>query len=182
MKKYFVARLFAGLATTFAVTSLFAQDQNSAATDRMKPAQINAIAALVGEPLSEHAGTATFVKSKVMRSFMQLFADATDVKWSATDGQYYTTFKQNGKVCKAVFKSNGTMAFCLKYGTEKDLSREIRKQLKSTYLDYKIDMAVEVTTHDLNAWIINLSDSDNLVVASYHDDELKELHHYKKHF
>lgn len=182
MKKYFTARLFASLAATFAVTFLFAQDQNSVAANPLKSAQANAIAALIGEPIAEPASTATYVKAKVMRSFLQLFSNATDVKWAAADGHYLVKFIQNSRLCKAVFRDNGFMVYCLKYGTDKDLPRDFRRLLKSAYLDYTVDVAIEVNTHDLNAWIVNLSDSDNLVVVRLHDGDMEEVHHYKTHF
>ena len=182
MEKHFMVRLFVSLAATCATTFLAAQDQNRVAANGLKPEQINAIAAAL-ETVSPAPGiTTVHVKSKVMRSFLQSFRDATDVKWSEDKGRYFASFNQAGRLGKALFNGQGGLVFSMRYGTEKDLPRDVRKLVKSTYIDYAIDVVTEVDTKDLKAWVVNLSDSDNLVVVSVHDGALTELHHYETHF
>ena len=180
MKKLFVRRLFVSLAALFAFTLLFAQDQNTLAPRHPRSMQANAIAALIdAPPAPPEISTGVYVKAKVIRSFRGLFSDATDIKWSQNKGRYYASFMQDDKVCKALFNSDGGLIHSLVYGSEKDLPRAVRKLVKSNYVDYKINVVSELNTNDLKAWIVNLSDSNDIIVACVWDGNLEELHSYK---
>ena len=179
MKKLFVRRLFVSLATLFAFTAAFAQVQNTTAMKRPLSVQANAIAALIDAPSSPPTSTGVYVKAKVMRSFLDLFNNATDVKWSQNKNQYYASFMQDDNVCKALFSSDGSLIHSLQYGSEKDLPQSVRRLVKSNYVDYKINVVSKLTTNDLKAWIVNLADSNNIIVACVWDGNLEELHSYK---
>jgi hypothetical protein len=182
MKKHFATRLFASLAATFAITFLFAQDKTLYAANHTKPEQIKTIATPLNNTNPSPATATVNVKAKVMRSFLQLFADATEVKWSESNGRYFASFNQNGKPCKALFDGTGRLVFNMRYGTEKDLPRDVRRLVKSTYIDFTIGVVTEVDSDNLKTWVVNLSDNDNLIIATVHDRSLYELHHYKTHF
>jgi hypothetical protein len=181
-KQVIIAKLSAVLMATFTITSLFAQDQNGVATSGIKMPQTIGVAAFALEPALTPASSTVFVKAKVMRSFFELFADATDVKWTTANSLYFASFVQNGYMCKALFDNRGGLVYSMKYGTEKDLPRDARKLLKSTYLDYTINVVTELVTGDSTTWIVNLSDADSLIVARVHNGDLQELQHYKTHF
>lgn len=182
MKQHFARRFFASLAATFAITFSFAQDRAPLAANRLKPEQTNTIAALLNYTNVSPVSATVYVKAKVIRSFLHSFTGATEVKWSLDNGRYFASFNQNNKLCKALFDGTGGLIFSLRYGTEKDLPRDVRKLIKSTYFDYAIDVVTEVDTMDRKAWVVNLSDSDNLIVVSVQEGSLQELHHYKTHF
>lgn len=182
MKKHFIARLFVSLTATFATTFSFAQDQTPVTANRFKPEQINAITSTLENASSASDGATVHVNSKVMRSFLRSFNGATEVKWSESNGRYFASFKQAGSLCKALFYGQGGLAFSLRYGTEEELPRDVRKQIKSTYVDFMIGVVTKVDSDDLKAWIVNLTDSDNLIVVSVVDGTLTEMHHYKTHF
>jgi len=179
MKKQFIMALATCLTALFSFTSLFAQGQNAVAAKRPQSMQARTIAALIDAPTSPPASTGVFVNAKVMRSFLDLFNDATDVKWSQNKGQYYASFMRDDKVCKALFSSDGALIHSLQYGSEKDLPQAMRRLVKSNYVDYKINVVSELTTNDLKAWIVNLADSNNIIVACVWDGNLEELHTYK---
>lgn len=180
MKKGTITRIFASLAATFATTFLFAQDQNLIAANRFKPEQSKAITTIYNKPASSTA--TVYVKAKVMRSFLDSFRDAYEVQWSGSNSRYFASFKQEGRWCKALFDGKGGLVFSIRYSTEKDLPHDVRKQLKSTYIDYAIGAVTEINTDNLNAWVVNLSDGDNLIVVSVADGAMYELHQYKTHF
>lgn len=181
MKKQFIARFFASLAATCATTFLLAQYQNAVPLNRSESDQINAAISTFEKAGAASEGTGVYVKAKVMRSFVELFQNASEVTWSAHNNRYFAGFKQDGKLCKALFDSQGGLLFSLWYGTEKDLPRDVRRLLKSTYIDFAIGVVTEVNTADIHAWVANLTDSDNLIVASVHDGSLVELQHYQTH-
>lgn len=182
MKKQFFARLFASLAATVATTFLFAQLQSPVAAKRFDPDAINAIVSPLEKADLASGGTGAYVKAKVMRSFLQLFHDAAGVKWSLDNGRYFVSFTQAGKMCKASFDGQGGLVFSLRYSGENDLPYDVRRLIKSTYIDFTIRGVTEVDTDDLKAWVVNLTDSDNLIVVSVVDGSLNELQHYKTHF
>ena len=180
MKKHLVNRLFTSLTAVLATTLVFAQEPNAIAISSPKPATASAIAALMDAPLPEPANTAVYVKAKVMRSFTDLFGDAADVKWSTANGQYFASFTQDGKQRKALFSNGGALINCFKYGAESDLPADVRKLVKSNYVDYTISGVTELTTRDWKAWVVNLMDKNNLVIACVYDGNLEELHQYQR--
>jgi hypothetical protein len=182
MKKQAITKIFASLAATLAITLLPAKAQNLLSASRVKPDQINTLTSIFDKTESSSATTTVYVKSRVMRSFLQSFSDVTEAKWNESNGHYFASFKQNNNLCKALFNNRGILIFSIRYGTEKDLPHDVRRQLKSNYVDYMIGAVTEVNTGKLHAWVVNLTDSHNLIIASAYDGTVTEMHHYKMHF
>lgn len=179
MKMYFFAGLLGCLATTQAVTLAHTQSAN------MVTATSNPVAAILppaekNPPIYIDQSGST-VRPKVINTFMQTFDSPTDVKWNLNESQYLASFKDNGQLCKALFNLKGGMLYCMKYGTQENLPREVYRLVKSTYIDYDISIVTEVMTPEAQAWVVNLEDKDNLVIAKVVDGQLEEMHHYKTH-
>lgn len=179
MKKSFLAGLLSCLAATQTVTFAHTQPSNMLASRATQVAPITA-AGKTPAIYTDQAGAS--VRTKVVNTFEQLFDNPKDVQWNLSNYQYLASFKNNGQVCKALFNMQGGMLYCMTYGTQQDLPRDVYRLLKSTYVDYEISTVTEVKTPEAQAWVANLEDKDNLVVAKVVDGQLEEMHHYKTHF
>jgi hypothetical protein len=180
MKKNYLPKLLASVASIFAISFLFAQGQNSVAVNRLKPEQINTITTMIEKTDPAPDDATVYVKSKIIHSFTQFFTNADDVKWSFDKGNYYVSFTQNEKLGKALFDRSGALLLSLQFGTEKDLPRDVRTVVKSNYVDFAIGVVTEVEIDHMKAWIVNLSNSNEIVVVDVCDSGIEELHHYTK--
>ena len=179
MKKNFLAALFSCLAITQFATPGHTQATNMLATPANELAAI-APAANTASPKGDLP--AVYVKARVMNAFTQLFNSPQDVQWNLSDNHYLATFKNDGQVCRALFDAHGGFLYSMKYGTQDNLPRDIYRMIKSTYIDFAITLVTEVNTPEQQAWIVNLQDKNELVIAHVVDEQLEELHRYKTHF
>jgi hypothetical protein len=134
------------------------------------------------EVRSHKSHVGVYVRAKVMRTFLQYFEDATEVHWNLSENRYLASFKNEGRLSKALFALNGNLLYYIRYGTEKDLPHDVRRSVKSLYPEHTIGTVSEVDSNNRKAWMVNLEDADNLVVVRVTDSRVEELHHYKTHF
>lgn len=185
MKRRFIIAFSGCLLAVFSSVLLHAQQQNPMAFNRHAIASVGTAAMMEEEPLlykSYKNYIGVYVRAKVMRTFLRYFADAADVRWHLSDNRYFASFKNEGRLCKALFDYKGGLLYIIQYVGEKDLPKDVRRQLKSTYVDYRITAVSEVDANNVKSWVVNLQDGDNLIVVRLTDGALEELHHYKTHF
>jgi hypothetical protein len=179
MKRRIVAALVSCLAAALVAPPAHTQKNDMLVyLSKPRPAQ----AAAGNERISYKSYVGVYVRAKVMRAFLQDFEDATHVKWQYNQNFYVATFKKGGRICRALYTTKGGLINLVKTGTQKDLPYEVYRLLKATYVDYVIGPVTELHAPQGTAWIINLEDKDNLIVAQVVDGQLEELHHYKTHF
>lgn len=133
-------------------------------------------------PVTYKSYVGVYVRARVMRAFLQDFEDATNVKWHYNQTFYLATFKKDGRTCRALYTTKGGLINLLQTGTQLNLPHEVYRLLKDTYSDYDIGPVTELHAPHGHAWIVNLTDKDNLIVAQVLDGQLEELQHYKTHF
>jgi len=179
MKKNFLAALLSFLATTQFTTPGHTQAANMMATPSN---ELAAIAPTKNTTSPKGDLPAVYVKARVMNAFMQLFNSPQDVQWNLNNNLYLATFKNDGRVCRALFDEHGGFLYSMKYGTQDNLPRDVYHQIKSAYVDFAITVVTEVNTPQQQAWIVNLEDNNEFVVAHVVDEQLEELHRYHTHF
>jgi hypothetical protein len=98
------------------------------------------------------------INSKVMRSFINRYWNATEANWVTYPGGYVVYFTRNGISHRAYYSRTGEEeCTILQYG-EKDMPADIRHMVKSEYYDYSIFLVSEVTTKGKTRYVINLED------------------------
>ena len=121
------------------------------------------------------------VNSKVTHLFNKNYKDAANVKWYNNGKGYLAMFDWAGAKAHAAFGKDGYWYYDVRYGTENDLPATVKKTIKSNYVDYSIGKVTEVNVGLDKAWVVNLEDADNLVIARVMDNRLDELAHYTTH-
>jgi hypothetical protein len=177
MKRSFTAGLIGCLATMQSFTFAHTQTPNFVASPSNAPATMTTAEGTT--PYVDQSGYQ--VRAKVITVFEKLFNNPSEVKWNLSNNRYLASFNYNGQPCIALFNIGGAWIYTMKYCTEKELPRDAYRLLKGAYIDYKIGVVTDVTTPQGQAWIANLEDKDNLVVAKVVDGNLEELHSYKTH-
>lgn len=126
------------------------------------------------------SGSRVTVNERVWKSFQNSFKNATDARWYKIDRDYLVKFIMEDQEQNALFNKRGTLIYNISFGNEKHLPDDIRRQVKSVYLDYNITKAISVHESDRTIWIVNLEDAKNLIVVRVEDGELEEARNYKK--
>jgi hypothetical protein len=177
MKRSFTAGLICCLATMQSFTFGHTQASSLAGSPSTAPAAITSAKSTT--PYVDQSGF--LVRAKVITEFEKLFNNPSEVKWNLSNNRYLASFNYNGQPCKALFNIGGSWIYTMKYCTEKELPRDAYRLFKGTYIDYKIGVVTDVSTPQGQAWIANLEDKDNLVIAKVVDGNLEEMHSYKTH-
>lgn len=182
MKRQFIKSLFGCLTTTVSGIFLFAQEPNLIQNNPLKSTPVSAVTATDAAIITVHNTATVYVKARVMRTFLNLFDDAAEVRWSVSNAHYLASFIKGDRLCRALFTKKGRLIYTIRTGTEKDLPPDAHKLIKSNYVDYTIGAVQELDENGIKAWVVNLEDPDNLIIARVTDGRLDELQHYKTHF
>lgn len=125
-------------------------------------------------------GTNTTISDKVWSSFQSYFGkDVKGLRWYEIDRNYLAKFIKDDQEQQAAFTKKGHLIYHISYGSEKNLPDEIRRQVKSVYLDQKITTVFKVNRNEKTVWVVNLEDNKNLYLVRIEDGELEEVEKYK---
>ena len=87
---------------------------------------------------------------------------------------------QNDQKNKALFQKNGYLIYHIVYGKETNMPDDIRKIVKTNYLDYNITSAINVKESGRNIWVVNVEDNKKFILVRVEDGELEEVGNYNK--
>lgn len=118
------------------------------------------------------------VPQRVAESFDKAFPTSYNDRWFKADRNYLVKFMVEDQKNTALFRKNGSLVYHLGYGFEKDLPTDVRKHVKSQYVDFKITTAIKVEQGNRLIWVINLEDPKKFIVVRYEDGELEEVGNY----
>jgi hypothetical protein len=120
------------------------------------------------------------VAKRALISFHKMFEGASEPEWFMANRNYVVNFTQNHQKCKAEFTPAGWLLYRITYCKEKQLPLDLRKSVKSLYFDYTINSAIKIEYKEQVVWIVNLEDSDNLLVLRVEDGDVDTLKDVKK--
>ena len=175
MKTKFNYLLIACLATTLSIGDTFGQGLIKKSSTATRFEYGDNLANPTDASLSESR-----VSQRALNAFSKKFPDASQVKWSRVGNKYGISFMDDDKQHRCLYNVKGNLIYTLRYGSEKDLPRDIRKDIKREYVDYDITQAVETHEDNRNVWIVNLDDDNTLVTVAIENGSMEELNHYKK--
>jgi hypothetical protein len=119
------------------------------------------------------------VPTKVLSSFNKQFKSPTNLEWSSLGNFYLANFLQGNLKSRAFFLKNGNMPYLINRGEEGSLPNDYRQMVRSNFVDYKIGTVNEVRVGFQKAWLVNLENDKEIVIARVLDDELDILKQYK---
>jgi hypothetical protein len=120
------------------------------------------------------------VNPVVINTFRKNYSHSNDVRWTAVDNNYLATFTNDERMTRILFDKKGNVIYSITNGTVKNLPSDTRKMIRSIYYDFDITLVSEVHSLGKTAWIINMEDEKNIVIAKVADDEVVETGHYRK--
>ena len=156
--------LFAVAFTTQVITTVFAQPDPSAQlmanTDRKS----------IGR--SE-------IKINAIRNFKKQFTKA-DETWSTKEDGFRARFIQDDIRYMVDYDQKGNWVSTIRVYDESDLSADIRKTVKSIYIDYSIVKVIEVKIGKVLVHFIKMDNQSSLLTLHIMNGEINEIKNYKK--
>ena len=118
--------------------------------------------------------------SKVQSAFSNYFKNAANESWSKINKNYYVNFTVDGNKNRAMLTKAGNLIYTIFYGSEKDLPKEVRKQIKGTYYDYSIMSAIKVQQNNRMIWVVQMEDEKTNLTVRVEDGEMEEVRQFIK--
>jgi hypothetical protein len=178
MKKFLIATSITVVVLTGCVYSQ--QSAHALATANVKSAPNVKSKANVksSKPKSDYLND---INVRAMRDFVGRYGDAENVKWHNSNGGYIAVFFRDSIQHRVAYTSRGDLNFIMKYYEEKQMARNIRAQVKSTYYDYKIFVIQEIEMPDKPpVYFINLQGEKDWKKVRICQGEMEVLEGFKK--
>lgn len=120
------------------------------------------------------------INMRALKDFQRSFSGTNASWYKADDGGFIAKFK-NGDVTNIVaYDGKGNLHHSIRYYEEKQLPREVRAQVKSTYYDYEIVGVSEVHYEDQVIFVILVQDDTTLKTLRVCDGEMDEVQSLKR--
>jgi len=120
------------------------------------------------------------VYENVQTEFQKYFSKAEDVQWYSVGKDYLAKFSIADQEYRALLDRKGNLLYKISYGKEKHLPTDIRKWVKSIYVEFAITQASLVEEGGRRLWIINLADNTYYAVVKIEDNEMEEISKYQR--
>lgn len=121
------------------------------------------------------------INVRAVRDFVSRYSDAENVKWNNSNGSYIAVFFRDSMQHRVVYTSRGDLIYIMKYYEEKQMARNIRAQVKSTYYDYKIFVIQEIETPDRpTVYIVNLQGESDWKKVKLCQGEMEVMEEFKR--
>ena len=126
--------------------------------------------------------TVSELTSKTVRNFWRLFGDSKNENWFHLENGYLAEFAENGKHYRAFFDRKGDWIYTVKQYSEKELPKDVRAEVRSTYYDYAIGHVTEVNQAQLVVYLVHIEDAQEwktIRVAA--DGEMEAVEEFVKY-
>lgn len=124
------------------------------------------------------------INIRAVRDFTQRFKETPDVKWYKLKNGYVAQFFSDSIQTRADYNMHGHWLITIRYYKEKEMPRDIRSLIKSTYFDYTIMLVKEINGRiegqDKIVYEVQLEDASTLKTIRVFDGETEVIGDYKK--
>jgi len=120
------------------------------------------------------------VNKKVSDVFNASFKDAVSPTWYRLNKDYLVRFITGDMNNTALYKKNGALVYQISYGHENNLPKEVRRIVKSNYVDFNIVQAINVKEDNRDIWVVNLEDDTKLIITRIEEGALEEVSNLDK--
>jgi len=126
-------------------------------------------------PVVTITATGTNVSEKVRKAFESSFKNAREMRWYEANKNYLVKFIQDDQEHNVLYRKNGSPIYHITYGYEKNLPKPTSNLVKSRYEDFKIAKVFNIKQDRRDIWIVNLENSDYMVLSRIEDNILNEV-------
>jgi hypothetical protein len=147
--------------------------------------------ALVGTPFAQHATSdlaisspKRLIKSNALfnaeRNFRQSYPNVTGAQWNSKADGYIVKFQEKAIKYAVAYDKKGRWQHTILIYSEHQLPSQLRRALKSVYVDFTIVNVIEVTIGMRHTYFIKMEDSNTLRTVQVVNGEFVELDSYVK--
>jgi hypothetical protein len=122
------------------------------------------------------------ISSKVLQSFQQEFAKATNISWMPDPNKniYHARFQYNNEPVEAFFTDDGTLVSTARFISERQLPIMVIKELLNNYSFYTIRQVVEITNEQETSYMVNAyNDKETLVLKFFANGDSQRVKRIK---
>jgi len=142
---------------------LCAQDQKDQ-TALASSATVKAPSATAAGTSSANTASST-ISLRAMKDFKSRFTNAKDELWFPINTGFVAYFKEDGFQQRIYYDKKGRWEASMRDLTEKQLPRDVRAIVKSSYYDFTITLARVIEVPDHKVYIIHLEDENNILIV-----------------
>lgn len=117
---------------------------------------------------------------KAAREFWKKHGEKKDEKWYKFPGGYLAEFMDGDIGTKVIFDRKGNWSYTMRQYTEKQLPKDIRTLVKSTYYDFSIGWVKEVTQFQSLVYVVHIENAPEWKDLAVRDGEIEVLHEVTK--
>lgn len=124
--------------------------------------------------------TTTKVPARIWKGFSSYFNEAEIPMWYHLNKDYLVKFMIYDEQNRALFSKKGRLIYHISYGYEKSLPAVIREHVKGGYPSYEITRAIKITEAGREIWVVNLEDTNTVILVRIEDEDMEEVQTIKK--
>lgn len=121
------------------------------------------------------------LNTRALRDFLKKYEKATDVVWYGVDKGFIVRFRIDSALSRSAYTARGQWVYTIKQYYEKQMLRNLRAMVKSSYYDYEITLVEEIEQPNQPVkYIVHLQDDvcwKNLLVS---DGKMEVIEDRKK--
>lgn len=130
--------------------------------------------------ITEEYNSVPKLNTRIARAFLQYFDNATNLSWYEAGKNFLIKFELQGRQNRALFTPAGKLVYHVRYGTERDLPKQVRHLVKIHYYDQSITRILEIKQDGRLIWVISLEDDREYTWVRVENDELEETKRMEK--
>ncbi|PWT96340.1 MAG: hypothetical protein C5B52_16000 [Bacteroidetes bacterium] len=110
--------------------------------------------------------------ARALKDFNRNNKTAPAAQWRQIQDGFIAEFTQDGIQSRTAYDKKGNFVYTIKTYGEKDLPKEVRKQVKSTYYDFSITQVEEVHASDKVAYLVHIQDGNAWKIIRVTEDDM----------
>jgi len=117
---------------------------------------------------------------RAARTFWKLYGEDKNECWYKLSAGYLAEFEDEGIRHKLIFNKSGNWLYTMREYTEKELPRDIRHMVRSTYYDFSIGWVKEVIMNKDTAYVIHIDSPAEWKDLIVRDGEIEVQKSYER--
>jgi hypothetical protein len=161
-------------------TVIYAQNEKKASgIKNLNPLNSADAAANGGGAANNIAADIKTISSKAIKNFKIEFGKADPVKWFKLSNGFVAYCTVNSIQNKAYYDRKGNWLYSTRYYEEKDLPKDVRAIVRSTYYDYSISGIQEIHVDDKTVYLVYVKDETTWKTLRVCNGEMEVLATFK---
>lgn len=132
------------------------------------------------ETITVNAGENNIGENNAKASFSTLFPNASQQKWTSSEGNSFVSFLNDGRKATASFTAKGKMNYVITDCRINDLPAAFSKNIQKDYAAYQLFHAIEIKAHGETAYQAVLENAAGFVTLKFTADGMEEIQQVKK--